>query len=320
MILFLSLLLFVCGIGLAGLAAYISVLGFHAIFPVTMTYVWGGAIEASKIVTTMWLHANWQQAGKIKRLFLAGFIAIAMTFTSIGIYGYLSKSHLETTESIETNTLQIELLETQISQQRAGLKRNNDTLELLDSASQEWIERGYITRAMQDRAEKEPERNLLQEDNTKRIAELERLQLELTRLKGEVQAVEREVGPIKYVARLIYGDVSKTDFEKAVTILMLFVVVIFDPFALFMLTASQEPVLLRKRVKKEPATVHKIGLPSAIDIPNTVAKPKRKKPEPAPNIFAPEPEKYEGAPFDLESQERYEEFTDEQDDSRGSSS
>ena len=91
---FLTLLI---ALALSGVAAYYSVIGLAAIFPGSFLpiVIMGSTLEAAKLVTVSWLYRNWKVAHFGMKSYLTVATVILMLITSMGIFGYLSKAHLE---------------------------------------------------------------------------------------------------------------------------------------------------------------------------------------------------------------------------------
>jgi len=141
---------------LAGVAAYFSIIGLTTIFPgvfwsiVTM----GVALEVGKLITAVWLHRNWKTAGRLIKYYLAIAVIVLSGITSMGIFGFLSKSHIEQEagsfqygsqismldkklESIESKKLSLETQKKTNEQLKqddySSLKRLNERLKDLDN-------------------------------------------------------------------------------------------------------------------------------------------------------------------------------------------
>ena len=101
---------------ISGVAAYYSIIGLTAIFAaaVVPVIIMGGVLEVGKIVTTVWLHQYWFDSKKWMRTYLAAAVIIIMFITSMGIFGFLSKAHIEQTSQSEENQQQLVRIESEI--------------------------------------------------------------------------------------------------------------------------------------------------------------------------------------------------------------
>ena len=130
----LGLLILFVALALSGIAAYYSIIGLTAIFAAAVIpiIVMGGILEVAKLACTVWLHQNWQRARFVMKLYLVPAVAVLMFITSMGIFGFLSKSHIEQsalgTEQIE----QVKVIEDKLLRAQAKVERWNAEIERLN--------------------------------------------------------------------------------------------------------------------------------------------------------------------------------------------
>ena len=123
----LGLLILFVALALSGIAAYYSIIGLTAIFAAAVIpiIVMGGILEVAKLACTVWLHQNWQRARFVMKLYLVPAVGVLMFITSMGIFGFLSKSHIEQsamgTEQIE----QVKVIEDKLLRAQAKVERWN---------------------------------------------------------------------------------------------------------------------------------------------------------------------------------------------------
>jgi len=246
------LLPFITAIALSAVAAYYSVIGLAQIFPGSYwpIIVMGSVLEFSKLVTISWLYNNWSVTMQAMRYYLLSAIILLMAITSMGIFGYLSKAHLDTNLNIGANSVQLKTLETQENIAKERLKY------LLQRAG----DPATASRKIDGQ---------IQEVQT----ELKRLSNEKLPLLKEENTLLAEVGPIQYIAELFYTK-DDTDFiDKAVRLVILIIIVVFDPLAVLLLIASNqtyrrlkeeelEPIATDKRKAKKKKEVAKSTAPS----------------------------------------------------------
>ena len=384
---------FTLGVALviSAIAAYYSIVGLATLFAAALipVIIMGAALEVGKITAAVWLKLNWARASLTYKLYLIPAVAILMFLTSMGIFGFLSKAHLDQASNTQESQAQIQRLDAEIARRTdivrraetkikelestgtgqdaqtqnqidreqtridAALKRiepaiqeqnsiisgqlkvYQDQLEKIDNdlqrlqnsldkndiaaaqamvgvqpdgrigprtqaAFKEYrdrltaqrqelintIERSNNNPAIQAarreiqriratvevqinesnqlinrlRAQvgKGPAQNIdgLIDEQQIRIKtanqELEQFIDQKYKLESEFRKLEAEVGPVKYLAELIYGDnPDKSLLEKAVRIVILIIVVVFDPLALVLILAAQQSL---RWAKESPST------------------------------------------------------------------
>ena len=250
-------------ISISAVAAFYSIVGLITIFSgaAMQIAIMGGVLEVGKLVTASWLYQNWQN--KLVNFALKTYLFIAVIIlvfiTSIGIFGFLSKAHLEQTNPTNNNILLIEQIDKQIAFEEKQITKSQNTLDRLDAVLDKYIDMEYVTRGLRERKKQEPERNALNlviTNANKKIIELNEQKYELER---EVLIQEADVGPIKYIAELIYGDDAKDMIDKAVRGLIIIFIFVFDPLAVLLLVSAN--VSFRtSRLAKEQKKQDKVKL------------------------------------------------------------
>jgi len=171
-----------------------------------------------------------------------------MSLTSLGIFGYLSKAHLGQTIPSGDIQSKIELIEEKIEYQRELINETRNEINQLDSQINRYTELGSVTRGIKARDAQREERSALQAEIEKAQTEIEQLNQEKYSINSELRAIEAEVGPIKYIAALIYGDNPSVDLlERAVRFVIILIVLVFDPLAVLMLIGANWSLKNRKR-------------------------------------------------------------------------
>ena len=132
----LGILTFISALTISAIAIYYSVAGLAAIFAAAVIpiIIMGVALEVGKLVTAVWLHRNWNRAVWWLRTYLATAVFILMFITSMGIFGFLSKAHIEQTSASEESVARIEQLETEIARQIAIVGRAENQIRQLESS------------------------------------------------------------------------------------------------------------------------------------------------------------------------------------------
>lgn len=257
-------LLLISALSLSGIAAWYAIAGLVAIFaalPVPIM-IMGGALEAAKLIVASWIYTNWSKIPVLMKTYFTVALVVLMLLTSMGIFGYLSKAHLDQTMGAGDNALQIELIDQRIAREQSRIDDSNTVLAQLDQAVQTLIEFDRIrgpSGAIAVREDQKSERETLTtiiDSASDNIAEMRGEKLVLSK---EALALEAEVGPIKYIAALIYGEEeAKTMLEEAVRIVILMIVFVFDPLAVLMIMAASRELANRKTPETDPDPTEEI--------------------------------------------------------------
>ena len=249
----LAILTLLIALAISAVAAYYSIIGLIAIFSAAVIpiAVMGVVLESGKLVTAAWVYHNWKRTPKLLKGYLISAVVILMFITSMGIFGFLSKAHIEQTTVNSDNTLQIELIESQIQRERGSIERAENTLAQLDNALEKYVELGAVTKGLNARKEQETERNELNATITKSTETISSLTQKMSELNADRIAIEAEVGPIKYIAELIYGESTTGVLEDAVRGVILIIVFVFDPLAVLLLVAANQSLLHEQRRRRQ---------------------------------------------------------------------
>ena len=275
---FLTILTFLSAISISVIAAGYSIIGLATLFAgaVIPIIAMGSALEVGKLVAASWLYHNWNSdVPRLLKAYLFGAIIILVFITSMGIFGFLSKAHLDQVKPTSSNNIKIELLDNQIKSQQLIIDRSQKTLTLLDKALEVYIDKEFVTRGLKERRKQEPERLELNTAIKEASNEIGRLSEEKGILSLEQNKIEAEVGPIKYVAELIYGENAEDNFDSAVRIVILILIFVFDPLAVLLLIAAnislrqwrmgkqsiklQKEINLQDKLNKQKKRLDKLG-------------------------------------------------------------
>ncbi len=255
---FTIIITFLSAISISVIAAGYSIIGLSTLFAgaVIPIIAMGSALEVGKLVAASWLYNNWRNklVPKTIKAYLTFAVIVLIFITSMGIFGFLSKAHLDQVQPTSSNNIKIELIDNQIIQQEKIIERSNKTLTLLDSALEKYVDMEYVTRGLKERAKQKPERDALTLAINNASDVIAKLTTEKATLKLEQDKIEAEVGPIKYIAELIYGDEAKDHFDKAVRWVIIVLIFVFDPLAVLLLIAANISLRSRKVAKEENET------------------------------------------------------------------
>ena len=239
---FLILITFLSAISISIIAAGYSIIGLATLFAgAAMPIIaMGSALEIGKLVAASWLYNNWRSdmVPATLKAYLFSAIIVLVFITSMGIFGFLSKAHLDQVQPTSGNTIKINAIDNQIKRQEIIIDRAEKTLTQLDKSIEVYLNNEYATRGLKERQKQEAERNELNTAIKNASDEIAKLSTEKANLQLAQDKIEAEVGPIKYVAELIYGDDAKSHFDEAVRIVILILIFVFDPLAVLLLIAA----------------------------------------------------------------------------------
>ena len=238
---FLTLITFISAIAISLIAAGYSILGLATLFAGAAVPIiaMGSALEVGKLVAASWLYHNWREGiPRALKAYLFTAIIVLVFITSVGIFGFLSKAHLDQVRPTGNNAVQIALIDKHIDQQNLIIDRAENTLDRLDKALDVYIAKEYVSRGLKERKKQKEERDFLNAEIKKAMDEIARLTSDKSNIEIEQLKIEADVGPLKYVAELIYGDSAKDHFDSAVRIIILILIFVFDPLAVLLLIAA----------------------------------------------------------------------------------
>ena len=259
----LAWLLLLTGLILSAVAIYYSVVGLTAIFSAAVIPIilMGTSLEVAKLVCASWLKANWERAPAYMKYYMITAVTVLMIITSMGIFGFLSKAHND--QNLVSGDVQskIAIYDEKIKTARENIEANRKQLKQMDEAVDQVMGRSTdekgADKAVSVRKNQSRDRIALAKDIEANQKQIAKLNDEAAPIRAEVRKVEAEVGPIKYIAKFIYGEKGADEnmLEKAVTWIIVLIVIVFDPLAVIMLLAAQMTFgWLRDKPKEEPPT------------------------------------------------------------------
>jgi hypothetical protein len=232
---------------LSCVAAYYSVAGLTAIFSAATipVIIMGGSLELGKIVATVWLHNNWRRAPILFKAYLVPAVAFLMLLTSMGIFGYLSKAHSDQSLVSGDAVAKVAIYDEKIKISRDNIEADRKALKQMDEAVDQVMGRSNdekgADKAVAIRRGQQKERARILADIEAEQKKITNLNEERAPLAAEFRKVESEVGPIKYIAALVYGDNPDSNvLEKAVRLMIIMIVLVFDPLALTLILAANK--------------------------------------------------------------------------------
>lgn len=241
---FLNTLAMIVAIVLSIASGIISVLGLAAIFSGSYVgvIIVASILEIAKVVTAAWLNRHWDQVSRKLRIYLTIAVVFLMGITSLGIYGFFSRAHIEQQVSMATgDTSKIPIIDSQIQGERdkiigidEQIKQVNDALIAMTLKGKS----GDAKKAIDEATKQRKPLDELREQKNKILTEIGKLETSKLLLTNEKKKQEVEVGPLKYLANWFYGNASQEQIEHSVRVLILALVFVFDPLAVALVIAA----------------------------------------------------------------------------------
>jgi len=242
----LAILLLLSGLAISGVAIYYSVVGLTAIFAAAAIpiMIMGVSLEVGKLVIASWVKAYWERIPFLMRAYAVIGVTILMIITSLGIFGFLSKAHSDQTLVSGDGQARIAVYDEKIKISRDNIEANRRALRQMDEAVDQSMARSNdekgADKAVAIRRSQQRERGRLQSEIQAEQTTINRINEEAAPIRAENRKIEAEVGPIKYIAAFVYGDNPDAGIlERAVTWVIILIVIVFDPLAIVMLLAAQ---------------------------------------------------------------------------------
>ena len=249
----LALLTLLVALTISAVAAYYSIIGLIAIFSAAVIpiAVMGVVLEAGKLITASWLYQNWKKVPRFLKYYLTGAVVILMFITSMGIFGYLSKSHIDAGTGTSELYVKLERLESNIESERKSISRAEGQLEKLDFALERYIELNAVSKGLRKRDEQKPERDTLAQTVDESQDKIDIYLDERAEIQLKIKSFEVEVGPLKYISALLFGENESVNYlDKAVRYVIILLIFVFDPLAVLMLIAANMSLKEEKNKRK----------------------------------------------------------------------
>ena len=236
----LALVTLITALGISAVAAFYSIVGLMAIFSASALSiaVMGIVLEIGKLITASWLYQNWKRVPFLLKSYLTIAVVILMFITSMGIFGYLSKAHIDQGSGTSELYVKVERLDNRIASERKIITRAEKQLSALDSALDKYLELGAVSKGLKKREDQEQERNALTDNINNAQGRIDKLLDEKSEYKLQINSFEVEVGPLKYISALVYGDEALDYIDTAVRAVILILVFVFDPLAVLLIIAA----------------------------------------------------------------------------------
>ena len=272
------IILFFSAFLLSSVAAYYSIVGLVAIFPTAVfpIILMGITLELAKLVCASWLYRNWKTAPATIKYYFTVAVVILSFITSMGIFGFLSKAHIDQTLGGADTSIELKTIEDQIASEQQRLDNAQRSLTALDRL----VDQSDIEKAIRVRNLQRKERALLANEINSASTAIKTLNTQANPLRKESKRTIAEVGPIKYIADLLYGESTEGTLEKAVRAVIILLVLVFDPLAIILLIAANRELKLIEK----PKPTYKKYVPKALRDKNKVIVDKSSIAEITPEI------------------------------------
>ena len=260
----LAYLLLLTGLTISSVAIYYSVVGLTAIFSAAAVpiMIMGVSLEVAKLVCATWIKQYWRQVPRLMKTYMVTAVTVLMLITSMGIFGFLSKAHNDQNLVSDDVGARLAIYDEKIKTARDNIEADRKQLRQMDDAVDQVMARSTsetgADKSVAIRRSQAKDRASLAKDIEANQTIISKLNDEAAPIRAENRKVEAEVGPIKYIAAFIYGVAPDASMlEKAVTWIIIMIVIVFDPLAVIMLLAAQMTFGWQRGVKpavEEPTT------------------------------------------------------------------
>ena len=233
---------------LATTAAYFSIIGLMTIFSgaaLSIAFM-ASVLEFGKIVSAAWLHYEWDRINNMVRAYFTTAVVVLMLITSMGIFGYLSKAHIDASITGDSYSLEASIVDKRLDGKQLQLNNLTGRLESLDYVLQtsQPKDRNYVNKVQT------PERNEINANIDILVDEIVALNEQKMPILRQQLDQEAELGPVKYIADMIYGEDAESYYDNAVGWIILTIIFVFDPLAIMLLIVSTAAF---KREREAPA-------------------------------------------------------------------
>jgi hypothetical protein len=249
-----NVLALTAGIAISAISAWYSIVGLTAIFAGAFwsIVIMGATLEIGKIVTATYLYRNWKSLSLLITTYFISAVMILMAITSMGTFGYLSKAHIEHTSDSQNIDAKLERIDQMITRERERIVRAERAQSQLDASINSLIDQKYVVIGLEARRKQESERKDIAERIREYQTTIDKLTDEKIPLQQSMRDARREVGPIRYVAELIYGSSDTELMEKSIRGIIILLVLVLDPLAILLIMVSTHraiPVVATSKAK-----------------------------------------------------------------------
>ena len=246
---------------ISGIAGYFSIVGLTYIFSASPmpVFIMGAALEVGKLVTASYVYRQWDSINAAMRTYFIISVVFLSLLTSMGIFGFLSKAHSDQSLVSGDIIAKVSIYDEKIKVAKENIDANRKSLKQLDEAVDQVMGRSDsekgAEKAVAIRRSQQKERTRLQDEIQANQKEIGKLNEERAPIAAEVRKVEAEVGPIKYIAAFMYDTTDQTILEKAVSWMILLIIIVFDPLAILLVIAANSMLQDGKMPKKSKYSI-----------------------------------------------------------------
>jgi hypothetical protein len=249
-----NVLALTAGIAISAISAWYSIVGLTAIFAGAFwsIVIMGATLEIGKIITVTYLYRNWKSLSLLITTYFISAVMILMAITSMGTFGYLSKAHIEHTSDSQNIDAKLERIDQMITRERERIVRAERVQSQLDASINSLIDQKYVVIGLEARRKQESERKDIAERIREYQTTIDKLTDEKIPLQQSMRDARREVGPIRYVAELIYGSSDTELMERSIRGIIILLVLVLDPLAILLIMVSTHraiPVVATSKAK-----------------------------------------------------------------------
>lgn len=241
----------IVALALSAVSGYYSIIGLTTIFASTFWPVifMGSTLEIAKLVTASWLYHNWDIAKKNIKIYLTLSLIILMIITSMGVFGFLSKSHIDQTVKINSGGSDIlKEIVYKIKIEEDKISDIDKQIGMIDNAVTKMVEKGQASSSLKANDQQRKKRDELTKTKQTHIDNKIKLNQEKIRLESDQRKLEAEVGPIKYIAEFFTDNADNKQLERAVSWMIILIIIVFDPLAVVLLIAANYGLYHRKYI------------------------------------------------------------------------
>lgn len=251
----------IAALSLSGVSAYYSVIGLTAIFASAFwpIVIMGGTLEFAKLVTASWLYRNWNQTPFLLKSYLTIAVVTLMFITSMGIFGFLSRAHIEQTLALNTGTKdQIEIINNKIEFEKQSINDLDKQIAQIDAAINKMTDRGQAQSSLRAADQQRKQRDAFTKKREEHVKNLSKYSEERIGYESSYRKLEAEVGPVKYIAEMVYGKTEGNQLESAVRLVILILVAVFDPLAVLLLIGANQGLAKNKLTNNDDSGILRI--------------------------------------------------------------
>jgi hypothetical protein len=223
-----AIILLLTALAISGIAGYFSIIGLAHIFSANPMpiIVMGCFLEIGKLVTASFVYRQWDKINFIMKTYFVSSVVILSIITSLGIFGYLSKSYTSDSAAIYDS-------ETKLS----------TTQSLIE------IEKKRLDNLMQQQAKRDTPNKRIELDIRESQNKISELTKEIGIVQKDKNKQNSEIGPIRYVSELVYQKNDMETIDRAVRLIIISLMFVFDPLAILLVVAAN---MLLKAERRKP--------------------------------------------------------------------